>query len=80
VDIYGKGWAGQKFNASFADDGAIANSYQWDTLFSDSDLFKSGVGGRGSTFPRPMIWSWSGSAAAMVTTRKKPWRGRLLNS
>jgi hypothetical protein len=47
VDMYGKGWAGQKFNASFPDDKAIANRYQWDAVLSDGDMFKSGVGGQG---------------------------------
>lgn len=47
TDMYGKGWAGQKFNASFPDDDAIANSYQWDAVLSDGDMFKSGVGGQG---------------------------------
>ena len=45
--MYGKGWAGQKFNTSFPDDKAIGNSYQWDAVLSDGDMYKSGVGGQG---------------------------------
>lgn len=47
IDMYGKGWAGQKFNTSFSDDKEIANRYQWDAVLSDGDMFKSGVGGQG---------------------------------
>ena len=47
LDMYGKGWAGQKFNTAFPDDKAIGNSYQWDAVLSDGDMYKSGVGGQG---------------------------------
>ena len=47
LDMYGKGWVGQKFNTAFPDDKAIGNSYQWDAVLSDGDMYKSGVGGQG---------------------------------
>jgi len=47
IDMFGKAWAGQKFESSFPDDTAIANRYQWDSVLSDGDMFKSGVGGQG---------------------------------
>jgi len=47
IDMYRKGWAGQKFATSFPDDDAISNSYQWDAVLSDGAMFKSGVGGQG---------------------------------
>jgi len=48
IDMFDKGWAGQKFTTSFADDaGGISNRYQWDSVTSEGDLYKSGVGGQG---------------------------------
>ena len=46
--MFDKGWAGKKFSTSFYDDtGKISNRYQWDSVLSDGDLYKSGVGGQG---------------------------------
>lgn len=48
IEQFDKGWAGQKFTASFSDDaGKISNRYQWDSVTSEGDLYKSGVGGQG---------------------------------
>lgn len=48
VEMFDKGWAGAKFTTSFWDDaGNISNRYQWDSVLSDGDLYKSGVGGQG---------------------------------
>jgi CubicO group peptidase (beta-lactamase class C family) len=46
-EIYTKGYVGQKLQRSFPDDTGITNNYQWDAIFTDGDLFKSGVGGQG---------------------------------
>ena len=48
VDMYDKGWLGKKNTISFYDDaGKISNSYQWDAVMSDGDMYKAGVGGQG---------------------------------
>ncbi|MEZ9592676.1 6-aminohexanoate hydrolase [Vibrio breoganii] len=44
---YHKGFAGQKFAHSFYDDTGLRNAFQFDAIFEDGDLFKSGVGGQG---------------------------------
>ncbi|MDN2483329.1 serine hydrolase domain-containing protein [Vibrio agarivorans] len=46
-EAYSKGFAGQKFMHSFYDDKVLKNAYQFDAIFEDGDLFKSGVGGQG---------------------------------
>lgn len=45
--MFGGGFAGQKFIKSFYNDKVIKNGYQFDAIFQDGDLFKSGVGGQG---------------------------------
>jgi CubicO group peptidase (beta-lactamase class C family) len=48
LEQFDKGWAGHKFTNSFSDDaGKISNRYQWDSVTSEGDLYKSGVGGQG---------------------------------
>ena len=47
-DIYLKGEAGPKYVEYFgADDAPIGNAYQWDAVFADGDLYKSGLLGQG---------------------------------
>lgn len=47
-DIYLKGEAGPKYVDYFADtDEPIGNAYQWDAVFADGDLYKSGLLGQG---------------------------------
>jgi CubicO group peptidase (beta-lactamase class C family) len=46
-EMYGKGYVGRKLQKSFPDETGIVNNYQWDAVFTDGDLFKSGVGGQG---------------------------------
>jgi len=45
ADMYREGFAGKKFAASFPEEKVLANPYQWDVVFEDGDIFKSGVGG-----------------------------------
>lgn len=47
AEMFGKGWAGDKFSTSFPDGGPITNRYQWDAVLADGDIYKSGVGGQG---------------------------------
>jgi CubicO group peptidase (beta-lactamase class C family) len=44
--IYAKGHVGQLMMVSFPGE-SLTNGYQWDAIFSDGDMFKSGVGGQG---------------------------------
>lgn len=46
-EIYTKGYVGQHLQRSFPDDTGITTNYQWDAIFTDGDMFKSGVGGQG---------------------------------
>ncbi len=46
-NAYDKGFVGQKLSRSFYDDSGIRNAFQFDAIFEDGDLFKSGVGGQG---------------------------------
>ena len=47
-DIYLKGEAGPKYVDYFGkDDAPIGNAYQWDAVFKDGDLYKSGLLGQG---------------------------------
>lgn len=45
--MYGNGSVGKLYLSEFPDQKVIANRYQWDAVFPDGDLFKSGVGGQG---------------------------------
>lgn len=45
--IYADGFVGKKMHRSFPDEKVLANRYQWDAIFQDGDIFKSGVGGQG---------------------------------
>ncbi len=47
ADMFGNGYVGKKFNASFPEEKGMANRYQWDVVFADGDIYKSGVGGQG---------------------------------
>jgi CubicO group peptidase (beta-lactamase class C family) len=46
-EMYTKGFVGQFMQSSFPDETGLTNNYQWDAVFSDGDMFKSGVGGQG---------------------------------
>lgn len=46
-DMYAKGSVGRFYREIFSDQKVIANRYQWDAVFQDGDLFKSGIGGQG---------------------------------
>jgi len=61
VDMYDKGFIGKKNTQSFYDDaGKIANSYQWDAVMSDGDMYKAGVGGQGVYISpaKDMVVAW----------------------
>jgi CubicO group peptidase (beta-lactamase class C family) len=45
--MYGNGSVGKYYRSVFPDQKVLANRYQWDAVFQDGDLFKSGVGGQG---------------------------------
>lgn len=47
ADMYPRGSVGKFYQAIFPDQKRIANRYQWDVVFEDGDLFKSGIGGQG---------------------------------
>ncbi len=46
-EIFDGGYVGKKMRKSFPDEKVLTNRYQWDAIFADGDLFKSGVGGQG---------------------------------
>ena len=46
-DMYAKGSVGKFYKEVIPDQKVIANRYQWDAVFQDGDLFKSGIGGQG---------------------------------
>jgi len=46
-EMYTQGFVGQMMQRSFPDETGITNNYQWDAVFTDGDMFKSGVGGQG---------------------------------
>ena len=46
-EMYSNGVVGKIFQQSVSDESGITNNYQWDAVFTDGDMFKSGVGGQG---------------------------------
>jgi CubicO group peptidase (beta-lactamase class C family) len=46
-EMYTKGSMGEKMQSYFPDETGITVNYQWDAVFTDGDMFKSGVGGQG---------------------------------
>jgi CubicO group peptidase (beta-lactamase class C family) len=46
-EMYSKGVVGKIMQQNFPDESGITNNYQWDVVFTDGDMFKSGVGGQG---------------------------------
>jgi CubicO group peptidase (beta-lactamase class C family) len=47
TDLYLRGAKGRLMAGSFGGDAPVANSYQWDAVFADGDIFKSGLMGQG---------------------------------
>jgi CubicO group peptidase (beta-lactamase class C family) len=47
ADLYLRGAKGRLMATSFAGDAPVSNSYQWDAVFADGDIYKSGLMGQG---------------------------------
>lgn len=46
-EMYTKGLVGGILQSHFPDEKGLTVNYQWDAVFTDGDMFKSGVGGQG---------------------------------
>lgn len=47
TDLYLRGAKGRQLAGSFGGEVPVSNSYQWDAVFSDGDIFKAGFMGQG---------------------------------
>jgi CubicO group peptidase (beta-lactamase class C family) len=61
-EIYGKGFMGKLLETRFGEKN-LTNHYQWDAVFPDGDLFKSGFGGQGLYVSpaRDLVIVWFGT-------------------
>lgn len=75
-EIYGRGSFGKRMQGSFAGDVPIANSRQWDAVFTDGDFFKSGLMGQGLYVSpdRDLVMVWFSTCPATDLTHY----GRIL--
>jgi CubicO group peptidase (beta-lactamase class C family) len=64
TDLYLRGTKGRLMAGSFAGDAPVANSYQWDAVFADGDIFKSGLMGQGLYVSpgRDVVIAWFSTA------------------